>query len=122
MSFYSCGILQKKCITAFEGRGREGSMQRLDGIKQANGKLGAAVFFGSVLVVGVLLGGRRDAVLALGGAGPESVQPPAVLSVVDVVFEKQLRRKKNGITSYGGTFSIIVVHVITAYLSGGNKS
>ena len=48
---------------------------------------------GSVFVVGLLLGRGGNAVLVLGRAGPQPVQAPTVLCVVDVVFKKQLHRK-----------------------------
>jgi len=48
-----------------------------------------------VLVVRLLLARAGQPVLGLRGARAQAVQTAAVLSVVDVVFEEKLNRKKD---------------------------
>lgn len=49
----------------------------------------------SVFVVGLLLARAGDAVLWLGGARAQAVQPPAVLCVVNVVLKEKLQESTN---------------------------
>lgn len=59
--------------------------------KQVHHGLAWAMSWWSVLAVALFLGRVGDAVLALGRAGAQAVQTPAVLGVVDVVFKEQLQ-------------------------------
>lgn len=51
--------------------------------------------FWSVLVVGFLLRGVGNSILTLRRTGSQAIEPPTVLSIVNVVFKKQLKKQTN---------------------------